>query len=169
VKKYMNSPSFFSHLSMPTSLANEKHQPYIVPMWFPSPGAASTHGSQIVKIEDYMFKCRIFSTIPKYSLFSFTKLCSLKKYFFENFNIYTNNIISVKAAQVLNIVNLAITILKKILWTFINSFCIVNLMSINISKGPFRQGSKDQKPKDQFEANWILIEPFFTFKKTFFS
>ncbi len=64
---------------MSTSLANEKHQPYIVPMWFSSPGAASTHGSQIVKIEDSMFKCRIFSTIPKYSLFSFTKLCSLKK------------------------------------------------------------------------------------------
>ncbi len=158
----MNTPSFFSHLSMSTSLANEKHQPYIVPMWFPSQGSASTHGSQIVKIEDSMFKCKIFSTIPKYSLFSFTKLCSLKKYFLVIFNICTNNMISVKASQVLQYSWLGHYYLEKKLWTFINSLCIVNLMSINVSKGHFRQGSRDQKPRDQFKVNWMLIEPFFT-------
>jgi hypothetical protein len=98
----MNSSSLFSHLSMSTSLANEKHQPYIVPMWFPSTGEALTHGSPIVKIEDSMFKCIIFSTIPKLIFIFLQKTLFLEKTFcFEDLNIYTNNIISVKTGQVL--------------------------------------------------------------------
>jgi len=39
--------------------------------------------------------------IPIDSLFSFTKICYLKRVFFENLNISTNNWISVEAAKVL--------------------------------------------------------------------
>jgi hypothetical protein len=49
-----------------------------------------------------MLKIRIFLGIPKDSLFSFTKFCSLRKAFFEHLNICTNNKISVKAAKILH-------------------------------------------------------------------
>lgn len=56
--------------------------------------------------EDDVSKSGIFHKILNDSLFTFTKCCTLKKIFFENFTIFEHNIISVQAAQVLQCMSL---------------------------------------------------------------
>jgi hypothetical protein len=48
-----------------------------------------------------MLRIKTFRNSLKDSVFSFTKICALKKIFFENFSISENNVISVEAVKVL--------------------------------------------------------------------
>jgi len=48
-----------------------------------------------------MLRTKTFWNSLKDSVFSFTKVCALKKMFFENFRISENNVISVEAVKVL--------------------------------------------------------------------
>jgi len=50
---------------------------------------------------DYMLRTKTFWNSLKDSVFSFTKVCALKKIFLENFSISENNVISVEAVKVL--------------------------------------------------------------------
>ncbi len=54
----------------------------------------------VIKDCDCLGNFNNFENIPKYSLFFFTIFFDLEEMIFENFNIFENNIISVKLAKV---------------------------------------------------------------------
>jgi hypothetical protein len=56
----------------------------------------------LIHFEDSMFKRRIFLNMFEDSSFSFTIFFLFEKINLKNFNIYTNHIISVEAANVLD-------------------------------------------------------------------